>query len=138
MTKQEKVVDTEMGQLTTVAYTYEGDEEDKNKLYMINEVQYPTGTFPEDSLLLMTDYLEAAIETAARAITGELLYAHRLDTDDYVGFLFRIKYNEGKAVMKGYSILHNDVFYMVKAYAHTDDSLNDDMNIYLESFTPRN
>lgn len=136
MSKSEKAVTTELGELVTIAYTLEGGEDDQNKLFMINEVRYPDGTFPADSIELQNEYLTAAIETAARTISGEVLYQHPLDKDSYTGFLFRIKYNEGNAVMKGYSLLYKDRFYMVKVYAHTNDSLNDEMKFFLESFEP--
>ena len=134
MEVRSKMVHTALGELTTKAYTYEGATEDKNKLYMVNEVEYPHGTFPADSLSLVKEYLHEAIKTAARNMSGEVVYTNEVKIDGAIGFLFRIKYNDGKAIVKGKATIFRDTFYMMKVYAHKDDSLNEEMNLFLNSF----
>lgn len=134
MTLHRKSVSTAVGALETLAYTYEGDVDDKNKLFLINQVDYPSGTFPIDSLDLQSTFLNESIATAASRIGGKVLYANESITDGQVSYLFRLKYNEGQGVVKGYSLIVDDVFYMLQVYCHTDDSLNDEMDVFLDSF----
>ncbi|MDF1696316.1 MAG: hypothetical protein P1U56_10805 [Saprospiraceae bacterium] len=132
MEKSVKSIKTAVGELQTETYSYQGTAEDENYLYLVNLVQYPEGAFPPDSLGLINDYLENSISSSVDRVGGELVYSSDLDSNN--GKLFRIKYNDGGAVIKGKSFIKNDVFINVQVFTIQNKSLNDEMDVFLDSF----
>jgi len=127
-------VDTEIGRLITMAYILEGSESDKNKLYLINSVVYPEGSFPQDSIGLKLDYLSESITSTVINAGGQLIYSQEQKVGGELGYVFRIKYNDGTGIIKGKAVISGDTFFMLKVYSHKDDSLNQDMDYFLNSF----
>ena len=132
MEKSSKTLKTAVGELNVLTYSYEGKDEDPNYLYLINMVQYPDDTFPSDSTELIVDYLDNAIESSAEKVNGELIYSAPIDNE--FGKLFRIKYNGGEAIIKGKVYIRRDVFISLQVFTVESKSLNDEMNIFLDSF----
>jgi len=132
MEKSKKTIKTAVGELTTYTYAYQGAEADPNYLYLINCVQYPEGTFPTDSIELIDAFLENAAQTSAERVSGSVVYTSEMDND--FGKLFRIKYNDGEAVIKGKSYIQKDVFILLQVFTVQSKSLNDEMDYFLDSF----
>ena len=132
MKKSNKTIQTAVGELETMTFEFQGDEDDVNYLYLINLVQYPFGTFHSDSTALMSDYLDNSIQTTVDKVGGTLVYSSDIDYEN--GKLFRIKYNNGDAVIKGKSFIRNDVFVNVQVFTIQNKSLNDEMDVFLDSF----
>lgn len=132
MEKTENTVKTAVGDLAIVNYAYQGSEEDPNYLYLINIVQYPEETFPKDSVGLMNEYLASVVESSVAKVNGELIYSS--DIDRGTGKLFRIKFNNGDAIIKGKSFIRDDVFISLQVFTIQNKSLNDEMDVFLESF----
>jgi hypothetical protein len=130
--KSLKTLTTAVGDLEVLTYEYQGEEEDANYLYLINMVQYPEGTFPPDSTELIVDYLTNAIESSAENVKGELIYSTPIDNK--FGKLFRIKYNGGEAIIKGKVFIRKDVFVSIQVFTISSKSLNNEMDIFLDSF----
>jgi len=130
-----KEMETSLGKLKSVAYTVEGTEDDANMLYLITKVAYPAGTFPADSIELAEEYLTEAVTTTAESVGGEVVYVSRSDRSGPITYLFRLKYSGGQAVIKGKAIISGDSFYLLQVYCHTNDSLNSEMDDFLNSFT---
>ncbi|MFT4536510.1 MAG: hypothetical protein ACJA1A_003871 [Saprospiraceae bacterium] len=130
-----KDITTDLGVMTTTTYAHEGGEGDMNFLYVVNVVEYPSGTFPLDSLDLTTEFLEQSIESMAEGIDGELVYKSELSEEgNGIGILFRLKYNEGYGVIKGKVFVKDDVFITLQVYTTKEKSLNDEMDMFLNSF----
>ena len=132
MNKTSKTLTTAVGELDVLTYDYQGEEEDANYLYLINMVQYPEGTFPLDSISLIVDFLDNAIESSIENVKGELLYSTPIENES--GKLFRIKYNDGDAIIKGKVYIRKDVFVSLQVFTVKSKSLNDEMDIFLDSF----
>ncbi len=132
MEESNKSIKTAVGELTAYTYAYQGEVEDPNYLYLINFVEYPEGTFPPDSTDLIDDYLQNAVLTSAENVNGELVYA--ADIDNGHGKLFRVKYNDDNAIIKGKSYIKNDVFISVQVFTVKSKSLNNEMDYFLDSF----
>jgi len=132
LAKQQKKIDTSMGQLESVTYHVEGIEDDPNYLYLINLIAYPESTFPVDSIDLQKEFLEGSLLSIAENVGGEILY-HHFNTQNEV--LYRIKYNEGEAVLKGRILLHDDVFISIQVFTDKEHSLNTEMDDFLEGFS---
>ena len=123
---------TAVGELDVVNYAFQGGEDDPNYLYLINMVKYPEGTFPKDSIDLVEEFLNNAIETSVAKVKGELIYSSSIKNG--LGKLFRIKYNEGGAIIKGKSFINKDVFISLQVFTIERKSLNDEMDVFLDSF----
>ncbi len=132
MEESTKTIKTAIGELNALTYAYQGTSEDPNYLYLINFVQYPEGTFPADSTDLIEDYLQNAVLTSADNVNGELVYSANIDENS--GKLFRVKYNEGNAIIKGKSYIKEDVFISLQVFTVQSKSLNDEMDYFLDSF----
>lgn len=126
-----KTIETSLGELPSeVHYGY---NEDDKILYMVNYVQYPEHSFDTDSLELIDTFLEASIHSHAESIEGEVVYTSVDETHEH-SRIFRIRYNQGKAVLKGKAILRNDNYYMLQIFSPTDMSMNDTHDHFLSSF----
>lgn len=132
MESTSKNIKTTVGELNAITYAYQGAAEDANYLYLINLVQYPEGTFPADSIDLIEEYLQNAALTSAEKVNGDLVYATELDEN--LSKLFRIKYNDGDAVIKGKSYIRDDVFINLQVFTVKSKSLNNEMDYFLDSF----
>lgn len=132
MERTEETFKTAVGELNVINYAFQGKEEDPNYLYLINMVQYPDGTFPSDSIDLIKSYLTNSIESSIDKVEGELIYSSEIEQG--AGQLFRIKYNNGDAIIKGKSLLIKDVFVSLQVFTIEQRSLNDEMDVFLDSF----
>ncbi|MEM9546911.1 MAG: hypothetical protein AAGA77_13105 [Bacteroidota bacterium] len=132
MEESSQTIKTAVGDLKAVTYAYQGNTEDPNYLYLINLVQYPEGTFPVDSIDLIDEYLENAILSSIEKVNGELSYSSNLERNN--GKLFRVKYNNGQAVLKAKSFITKDVFISLQVFTVQSKSLNDEMDYFLDSF----
>ncbi|MEE9438371.1 MAG: hypothetical protein V3V14_05180 [Saprospiraceae bacterium] len=133
-----KDIKTSLGPLISHTYVHQSVDDDPNYLYLINVIGYPKGVFFKDSIELLDEFLLSSIETAARSIEGEVVYSANLDEKhNGVGKVFRIKYNDGNAVMKGKVFINNDTFIMLQVFTQKSASLNDKMNYFLDSFRTR-
>ena len=130
-----KEITTDLGLMTTATYAHEGKDEEANFLYVVNVVEYPSGTFPHDSLDLKNEFLDESIESMLIGIDGELVYKSEIaEGKNGLGRLFRVKYNEGYGVIKGKVFIKDDVFITLQVYTIKEKSLNDEMDLFLDSF----
>lgn len=130
-----KEITTDLGVMTTATYAYEGTEEDVNFLYVVNVVEYPSGTFPADSTSLVDDFLSETVLSIADGVKGELVYQSEIQEErNGQGKLFRLKYDNGYGVIKGKTYMKDDVFITLQVYTTRDNSLNDEMDLFLDSF----
>lgn len=126
-----KTIKTSLGELPSeVHYGY--NENDKI-LYMVNYVQYPEYSFNTDSLDLIDAFLEESIKSHAESIDGEVVYTTVDNTREH-SRMFRIRYNQGNAVLKGKAILHENNYYMLQIFSPIDKSMNDDSDYFLSKF----
>jgi hypothetical protein len=132
MVKSTKSLKTALGELEALTYAYQGNEEDANYLYLINIVQYPEETFPIDSTDLIEEFITNAVESSRDRVKGSLVYSAPIEREN--GKLFRIKYNDGDAIIKGKIFVRKDVFVSIQVFTIEDKSLNDEMDIFLDSF----
>lgn len=130
-----KAITTDLGLMTTTTYAHEGKDEGANFLYVVNVVEYPSGTFPNDSLELKNEFLDGSIESMIIGVEGELVYKSEIpEGANGLGRLFRLKYNEGYGVIKGKVYIKDDVFMTLQVYTTKEKSLNEEMDDFLNSF----
>jgi len=105
---------------------------------MVTMIDYPQGVFDPDSIELIDTYLTEAISSLADGVNGEVLYQTDIKEDkNGRGKLFRLRYDEEYMIIKGKTFIKNDVFITVQVYTTKDKSLNDEMDVFLDSFEIR-
>ena len=128
--------ETSVGRLEYhIFYHQPSDEEADNLFYAVHYCQYPEGTLPADSTDLIADFLESTMESAAESVGGKILYSTDIQLDNtHPGKLWRIDFNDGKAVVKSKAYIVNDRFYMVQTVSKQEKNINLDAEKFLDSF----
>ena len=71
-----------------------------NLVYMVSYVDYPKYSIHSDSTELVEDFFKTTVETAVESVKGELSYSSDITMNEYPGRLWRVDYNDGKALIK--------------------------------------
>ncbi len=128
--------DTSIGKLAYHVFYYQPSDEDADNLfYAVHYCQYPEGTLSADTTGLVEDFLESTLESAAESVGGKVLYSSDILLDNtHPGKLWRIDFNNGKAVVKSKAFVVNDRFYMVQTVSKQEKNINLDAEKFLDSF----
>lgn len=129
----EKSLLTDVGKLTTKTWMCQPSEDHPNQLYILSYVDYPEGTFHQDSTELIESLFDITISQNVRDLGGELLYQTEISKHKHPGKLYRVSYNKNRMVLKSVIYLVGDRFYALQAYAITPRSMNQEMDIFLDS-----
>jgi hypothetical protein len=129
----EKSLLTDVGRLTAKTWMCQPADDHPNKLYILSYVNYPDGTFHPDSIEIAASLFEITINQNVKDLGGTLLYETDISKDSHRGKLYRVSYNNNKAVMKSVIFLSGDRFYALQVYALTPRSLNPEMDVFLDS-----
>ena len=135
MVKKENPIETKIGTLNYITFLHQSEEKDaENLVYMISYCDYPEYSIHSDSTELVKDFFETTVETAVESVDGELRYASEITLDDYPGRLWRVDYNEGKALIKTKSFLVKNRYYSIQVITLKDKSMNLEVDKFLDSF----
>ncbi len=134
MKRDAKEIMTDIGRLSHVSYSCGPQKEDKNFAYIISYVDYPEGTFHPDSLDLISEVLSESVEQQAEHLGGNVIYSADMDDLGFKGQLYRIAYKDAKIFVKGRVFLIGDRIYHLQVFALAENSLNDAMDVFLNSF----
>ncbi len=134
MKNGEKKILTEVGDLHPITWMYQGAKDDPNFIYSVSYVDYPEGTFHQDSTDLVNELFDVSIESNIKSLGGTLVYKSESAYSQYPGVIYRASYNDNKAVIKSRMILVKDRFYALQVYTLSEKSLNGGMDKFLNSF----
>ena len=134
MEHTQKEILTDVGAISFNTFQYTPIENNRNELYIVHHYLYPDSLISSDSSFLASELLEATIEQSVVRINGVLDYSRPIQYKDYQGILYRIKYNRGKAIVKTKAFVIGDNFYFLQVYATIDNSINNLMDYFLDSF----
>ena len=134
MTNAEKKIFTDVGELHPVTWMYQDNGNKTNFLYTLSYVDYPEGTFHKDSSDFIADFFKESINAHLHDLKGSLVYQVDAPYYSYAGVSYRASYNKNKTVVKSRMIIAGDRFYALQVYAKTENSLDPDMDRYLNSF----
>lgn len=136
MVKKENPIETQIGTLNYITFIHQPTEKDADNLvYMVSYCDYPKYSIHSDSTELLQEFFDTTVETAVESVKGELSYASEISMEDYPGRLWRVEYNEGKALIKTKSFLVNNRYYSVQVISLKDKSLNLGIDKFLDSFS---
>ena len=135
MTEKVSKIKTEMGE---VAYhTFLNRPKDKsteNMFYLVNYCDYPKGTFPADSTDLINEFMTTTIESSAHSVGGTVTYSGDIEQRGSKGKIWRVQYNNDKALIKTKCYLVGDRFYMIQTMMLKEKAMNPAADKFLDSF----
>lgn len=135
MERKEKVIQTEIGEITYVTYVHQMPlKESENALYIVSYCDYPPNSMHSDSTALLADFFSNTIEKASDSVYGEIRYQDDIRFVDYPGKLFRIDYRQGTATLKSKIFIVNNRFYNIQIATTRGKSMNDAADHFLDSF----
>lgn len=129
-----KEIPTEIGEIIFNTFQCKPAEEDRNALYIVHHYEYPDSLLTTDTSGLALELLEATVEESMITLNGTLDYRRSLNYEGHTGILYRIKYNKGNAVVKSKAFIIGDDVYVLQVYATIDNSINNLMDYFLDSF----
>lgn len=129
-------LETEIGNVEVFTLLYEADIEDNpNYLYLINYYDYPSDLEDLKSDDFAKDLFDTSIQQSAEGLKGKLLYSSDIVLQqDYAGRINRISYNDGNAIAKSKMFFVGNRFYFLQVYTIKENSLNPEMDTFLNSF----
>ena len=135
MVEKVNTIETEIGDLNYITFLHQSKEKDSDNLvYMVSYCDYPENSIHSDSTELVQEFFQTTIATAVESVKGELRYSSEIEMGDYPGMLWRVDYNEGRALIKTKSFLVGRRYYSVQAITLKEKSLNTTIDKFLDSF----
>lgn len=139
MVAKEQVIETILGPIVTTTYAHKGAEGDPNYLYLINVVSYPDETFPSDSTELVDEFLNDAVVQISDGVNGYVAYnSDAVFRGINSSKVFRVTFDEDYNIIKGRAFIHKNLFISLQVYTTRKNSLNDEMDSFLDSFVLTN
>jgi len=128
-----KRIPTALGEIPQITWVYQAEKEHPNYLYMVSWIDYPAGTFTTDSIHLIHQLFNVSAQTLADDLKGELVYGSLQEDNVRPAYIFRAAFKDGNHVVKGRMVLDKDRFYMMQVYTFKENSLNVNMDRFLQS-----
>lgn len=127
-------VETALGELVYHIFLVQKDQKADNVMYMISYCDYPEGTVHSDSTEFLQEFFEATMDQAAKAVNGDLIYHDFAWYKNYPGYLWRIDYLDGKALIKTKAFLVRNRYYAIQTVTIRPKSLNLSTDRFMDSF----
>lgn len=135
MTEKVSKIKTAVGELPYHTFlTRPKEKSPDNMFYLVNYCDYPKGTFPADSTELINEFLTATIESSAKSVGGSVTYSGDIEQRGSKGKIWRVQYNNDKALIKTKCYLVGDRFYMIQTMMLQNKSMNPAADKFLDSF----
>ncbi len=136
MVKKENPIKTDIGELNYITYLHQSTEKNPDNLvYMVSYCDYPKYSIHSDSTELVEDFFKTTVETAVESVEGELSYSSEIMMNNFPGRLWRVDYNDGKALIKTKSFLVKNRYYSIQVISLKDKGMNLQIDKFLDSFT---
>lgn len=106
----------------------------ENVIYVLSYVDYPEGALSQDSLELVSEFLESTQEAAAEALRGEVMYGTERTVAEYPGRIWRIDYKDGEASARTLAFVVGRRYYELKTFALTGRGLSEASDKFFRTF----
>ncbi len=124
---------SELGQIVINNFAFAEEDGAKN-VYMLNHTIYPDVLIEQDSTEFIDEFLLASLEESKLRLNANVDYSSSYSIKEGRGLKFRMRYNEEGTVNKGFYIYRDKSLYLVQVFTSSDKALNDDMELFLNSF----
>ena len=130
-------IGTDIGDMDVLTYYHQPEdvENANNYLYLINYIEYPVGSIHHDSLTIVDELFKKSKEEFLLSVSGKSIYESHIDGAPYPTYLFRSTYNEGFNIVKSKMLVFEHRFYFIQVFTTKPNSLNKEIDQFLESFT---
>ncbi len=132
----EQEIMTDIGLINFSSWNFGKELKDGNLVYSVHVYAYPEGSLSADSsaadlgLELYHETMNANVDN----LNGNLDYSTDIEVNGVPGMKYRISFNNRKQVMKSYAFIKEDTFYSLQVFTFQDRSLNDHIDVFLDSF----
>lgn len=120
--------------ITTYLYSPPDSLGSKNSIYMLSYTDYEFDEGYREDVAFIKDFFQASLESSRMQYQGIMDYGHILDNAENPTQLARISYNNDQNCVKSKMILVDSRFYYLQVFFPKRYSLNEDMDIFLDSF----
>lgn len=135
MTEKISKIKTAIGELPYHTFLNRPKEKSTdNMYYLVNYCDYPKGSFHPDSTDLINEFLTTTIESSAKSIGGNVTYSGDIEQRGSKGKIWRVQYNNDKALIKSKCYLVGDRFYMIQTMMLREKAVNPSADKFLDSF----
>ena len=109
-------------------------EKGNNLLFQVIVLNYPEGSFPQDSLDLRTVMLTELIQQSASANEAEVIYQQEIQSSGLIGVQWRV-HSGTEISIKSRAFVYDDKIYIAQVMSKMSGSLNLDVDKFLNGFT---
>ena len=128
-------IETAIGTLVYHTFLHQPTEPDSDNLvYMVSFCEYPPHSIHSDSLQLVNEFFETTMSSAAESVGGILQYTSEISINDFPGRVWRVDYNDGKAIIKTNAYLVGNRYYSIQTILLKEKSFNPSTDKFLDSF----
>ena len=115
-------------------YVFNNKEEKGISVYMVSHVAYPEETIHHDSTELLEDFFLETMDAAAESVYGEVVYKESSEINGYPGYVWRIHYNDEKAVIQTRAFVVDNHYYSLQIVTKRAYSLSPEAEKFFNSF----
>jgi hypothetical protein len=135
MTEKVSKISTPTGEIAYHQFIYKSEDKNPdNVFYLVNYCDYPKGTFHPDSTALIDEFLNETIISSAKSVLGKISYSADIQLQTHKGKIWRVQYNDERALIKSKCFLVGDRFYMLQTMMVKEKSMNPSADKFLDSF----
>ncbi|HMP14383.1 MAG TPA: hypothetical protein PKD70_10925 [Saprospiraceae bacterium] len=128
-------IQTPLGKLAYHIFFFQMEDPDAdNVVYMITYCDYPAGVLHADSAALLEAFFDVTVQTAASSVRGEVLYVDDWQYKRYPGKVWRIRYLNGKALIKTRAFVVSNRYYMIQTITRRERTVNYSSDKFFDSF----
>jgi hypothetical protein len=124
---------TDFGNLQVVSFGIQAPKRDENFLYQIIVIPYPENTFPIDSAELKSIVVQEFIDASHLNDNSEKIYQTEIQQSGMNFEQWVIHFGKEYAI-KSRATLKDDRLYVVQVMTEFDNSVNTDIDKFLDSF----
>lgn len=128
---KQKIINTTLGEQGILSLTYKPETEDAVFFYSLQVVDYPEGTYHQDSIDLIHKSLDESLLVLAETLKCKITYQSELD--DHNSRIFRLEDSVSKQTVKGKMYLDRDTLIYCFAFTTIEKSLNSNIDHFLDS-----
>jgi hypothetical protein len=124
---------TEIGILSSMSVSFAPESKKPNFLYSLNVVFYPESTLSNDSIEMNSAIANSLIDGLAEEHKCKLTYATESIKNGLPCVLYRMMDDVSGQVVKGMVMVHNNKTFVLSVFTKKEQSLNDDIDRFLNS-----
>ena len=128
---KQKLISTTLGEQGILSVTYKPESDDPVFFYSLQLVEYPEGTYHQDSVDLIHKSLDESLIVLSETLKCKVTYQSEID--NHASRIFRLEDSLSKQAVKGKMYLDRDTLIYCFAFTSIEKSLNNNVDHFLDS-----